>query len=150
LNKKLYRIAEAVPPSSISLVSTKQCRKVISQNEKFVLFFILSQNERNIVATSRVSMTNISTQQNKLDNIVEEYLDIFSSPTEVPLHCQVKHPINLTPDVSLPNKTIFYLSLLDNEEIKKKIQELNHKGYIHPISSPCGIPIVLVQKKYGS
>jgi hypothetical protein len=30
LNRKLYRIPEAVPPSVISLISTKQCRKVIS------------------------------------------------------------------------------------------------------------------------
>ena len=35
LNKKLYRIPEAVPPSVISLISSKQCRKVISQTEKF-------------------------------------------------------------------------------------------------------------------
>jgi hypothetical protein len=30
LNMKLYRIPEAVPPSVISLISAKQCRKVIS------------------------------------------------------------------------------------------------------------------------
>jgi hypothetical protein len=30
LNKKLYRIPEAFPPSAISLISAKQCRKVIS------------------------------------------------------------------------------------------------------------------------
>jgi hypothetical protein len=29
-NKKLYRIPEAVPPSAISLILSKQCRKVIS------------------------------------------------------------------------------------------------------------------------
>jgi hypothetical protein len=45
LNRKLYRIPEAVPPSDISLISAKQCRKVISQTEKFVFFMILSQNE---------------------------------------------------------------------------------------------------------
>jgi hypothetical protein len=40
--------------------------------------------------------------------------------------------------------------LLENEEIKRQIQELLHKGHIHPISSPCGSPIVLVQKKDGT
>ena len=40
LNKKLYRIPEAVPPSAISLISAKQCRKVISQTGKFVFFVI--------------------------------------------------------------------------------------------------------------
>jgi hypothetical protein len=41
-------------------------------------------------------------------------------------------------------------SLLENEEIKCQIQELIHKGHIHPISSPCRIPIMLVQNKHGT
>jgi hypothetical protein len=45
LNRKLYRIPEAVPPSAISLISAKKCRKVISQTGKFVFFVILSQSE---------------------------------------------------------------------------------------------------------
>jgi hypothetical protein len=45
LNKKLYRIPETVPPNDISLISAKQCRKVISQTGKFVFFMIPSQNE---------------------------------------------------------------------------------------------------------
>jgi hypothetical protein len=81
---------------------------------------------------------------------VEEYSDIFSSPTGVPLHCQVKHPIDLTPDAHLPNGPVYHHSLLENEEIKRQIQELIHKGHIHPSSSPCGSPIVLVQKKDGT
>jgi hypothetical protein len=87
LNKKLYRILEAIPPSAISLISVKQCRKVISQMGKFVFFIIHSQNERKIIATFRVFVTNLSTQQKNVDKVVEEYLDIFSSPTGVPLHC---------------------------------------------------------------
>ena len=57
---------------------------------------ILSQSERNIVATSRAYTNNLSTQQNQVDKVMEEYSHIFSSPTGVPLHYQVKHPINLT------------------------------------------------------
>jgi hypothetical protein len=45
LNRKLYRIPKAVPPSDISLISTKKCMKVISQMGKFVFFMIHSQNE---------------------------------------------------------------------------------------------------------
>jgi hypothetical protein len=96
---------------------------------------IHSQNERKIAATSRVSTTDLSTQQKQLDKIVEEYSDIFSSPTRVPLHYHVKHPIDMTPDAALPNGPVYHCSLLDNEEIKQKIQELLNKEYIHPISS---------------
>jgi hypothetical protein len=62
LNKKLYRIPKAVPPSAISLISAKKCRKVISQMGKFVFFMILSQNKRNITTIFRVSAADLSTQ----------------------------------------------------------------------------------------
>ena len=61
---------------------------------------------------------------------MEEYSYIFSSPTGVPLHCQVKHPIDLTPGATLPNGPIYRRSLLENNEIKRQIQELLHKGHI--------------------
>jgi hypothetical protein len=150
LNRKLYRIPKAIPPSAISLISAKKCRKVISQTGNFVFFMILSQNERNIIATSRVSTAELSTQQKQVDKVMEEYSDIFSSPTRVPLHYQVKHPIDLTPDTLLPNGPVYLCSLLENEEIKRQIQEFLHKGNILPISSPCGSPIMLVQKKDGT
>jgi hypothetical protein len=150
LNKKLYRIPKAVPPSVISLISAKQCRKVISQTRKFVFFVIHSQNEKNIAATFRVSATDLSTQQKQVDKAMEAYSYIFSSPTSVPLHCQFKHPIDLTPGAPLPNGPVYRHSLLENEEIKWKIQELHRKGHIHPSSSPCGSPIEMVQKKDGT
>jgi hypothetical protein len=45
LNKKFYKIPKAIPPSSISLISARQYKKVISQTVKFVFFMILSQND---------------------------------------------------------------------------------------------------------
>jgi hypothetical protein len=73
LNMKLYRIPEAVPPSVISFISAKQCKKVISQKGKFIFFVILSQNEKMITATSRVSVADLSTHQKQVDKVVEEY-----------------------------------------------------------------------------
>ena len=65
-----------------------------------------------------------------MDKVVEEYGDIFTSPTRVPLHCQVKHPIDLTPGAPQPNGPIYRLSVLKNDEIKRQIQELLQKGHI--------------------
>jgi hypothetical protein len=99
------------------------------------------------MTTSRTSTTDLSTQQKQVDKVVEEYSDIFSSPIGVPLHCQVKHPIDLTPGAPLTNGPVYRLFLLENEEITRLIQELFHKGHICPSSSPYGSPIVQVQKK---
>jgi hypothetical protein len=93
------------------------------------------------------SVANLSTHQKQVDKFVEEYKDIFSSPMRVPLHCQVKHPIDLTFDTLLSNGPVYRRSLLENEEIKRDIQELRHKRHIQPISSACGSPIMLAQKK---
>jgi hypothetical protein len=60
LNKKLYRIPKAVPPSTISFIFDMQCRKVISETGNFVFFVIHSQNERKIAATSRVFGVDLS------------------------------------------------------------------------------------------
>ena len=80
---------------------------------------ILTQSERKIIATSRASMIDLSMQQKQVDKVVEEYSDIFSSPTEVPLHYQVKHPIDLNLGTLLPNGPIYHRSLLENEKIKR-------------------------------
>jgi hypothetical protein len=85
--------------------------------------------------------------QNKVDEIMEEYRDIFSSPTGVLMHYQVKHPIDLTPNAPLPNGLVYHCLVMENDEIKHQIQEMLQKGHIRPSSSPCGSPIVLVQKK---
>ena len=55
--------------------------------------------------------------QQQMDKVVEEYGDIFTPPTGVPLHCQVKHPIDLTPGALLPNGLMYRHSLLENGEI---------------------------------
>ena len=45
---------------------------------------------------------------------------------------------------------MYQMSVMQNEEIKKQVQELNEKGVIWPSTSPYGSPIVLVLKKDGS
>eukprot|EP00253_Pinus_taeda_P035218 PITA_35218 len=78
-----------------------------------------------------------------MDKVVEEYRDIFASPTRVPLHYQVKHSIDLTLGTPLPNGPIYQCYVLENDEIKRQIQELLQKRHIKPSSSPCGSSIVL-------
>jgi hypothetical protein len=40
LGDQLYRVPEALPTTVVSLISTKQCRKVVSQTRRFILFMI--------------------------------------------------------------------------------------------------------------
>ena len=79
---------------------------------------IHSQGEKKVVATSMASTRDSTTQQKQVDKVMEEYKDIFTSPNGVPLHCQVKHSIDLTLGAPLPNGLVYRRSLLENEEIK--------------------------------
>jgi hypothetical protein len=150
LGRKLYRIPEVVSPTAIYLISAKKCSKVISQTGKFIFFVIRAHNKQKVSTTSITSTQIPSFQQKQVDEIVKEYRDILSSPTGVPTHYQVKHPIDLTLSASLPNERVYHHSLMENDEIKCQIQELLQKVHIQPISSPCGSSIVLVQKKDGT
>ena len=83
---KLYRIPEVVPPTAISLIYAKKCKKVISQTEKFVFFVIHTPSKWKVTTTSMASAIDLSTQQKQVDKVVEEYSNIFSSPIGVPLY----------------------------------------------------------------
>eukprot|EP00253_Pinus_taeda_P032521 PITA_32521 len=63
---------------------------------------------------------------------------------------QCRLPYNIKPFMNEPNGPIYRCSVLENDEIKRQIQELLQKGHIRLSSSPRGSPIVLVQKKDGT
>ena len=75
------------------------------------------QGKNNIFAMT--SRQDSSTQQQHMDKVVEEYRDIFTSPTRVHLHYQVKHSIDLTLGALLPNGPNDQHSILENNEIKR-------------------------------
>ena len=51
--------------------------------------------------------------------------------------------------VSLPNKVPYRLTLAENEELNKQVDELLQKGLIKESLSPCAIPAILAPKKNG-
>ena len=111
---------------------------------------IKPQHSRNTVATSQLTEQHNSQQQQQVNKIIEEYQNIFQAPYELPLHCQLKHSIELVPSSSLPNTSIYKRSILENEEIHRQGQDFIDKDHILPKSSPCVSPVILVPKKDGT
>jgi hypothetical protein len=61
---------------------------------------------------------------------------MFQEPKGLPLKRGIKHEIQLQQYCPLPNIGIYRISVMENVEIKKQIQELHDKGVIMPSTSP--------------
>jgi hypothetical protein len=114
---------------------------VVSQTERFFIFMVRSEGEWKVTTTAKTYAWGLSTQKQQVDRIVEEDKDIFSLPTGVTLHYQVKHSIDLALNDPLNNIPMYRCSVMENEEMKHHIQDIIMKDHIKPISSPYGSPI---------
>ena len=88
--------------------------------------------------------------KDELVDVVNQYWEMFQEPKGLPPKRGIQHKIQLQPDYPLPNIDMYRMSILESLEIKKQVQELLDKDVIHPSTSPCGSPIVLVPKKDGT
>ena len=84
------------------------------------------------------------------DNIrvVRDFPDVF--PEELPgmpPDREVEFVIDLLPGTTPTPKRSYRMSV---EELKKQLMELQEARYIRPNSSPCGAPVLFVEKKDGS
>jgi hypothetical protein len=52
LGNKMYRIPKIAPPTTISLVTAKQCSKIIAKTKKFVFLMIRPHGKKKTVATT--------------------------------------------------------------------------------------------------
>jgi hypothetical protein len=135
LDRQLYRIPEVALPNVISLICVKQCSTIISQTRKFVFFLIHAHTKQKVTATSMTFTQSLSLQQKQVDRIVEEYRDIFSSPTRVPTHCPVKHLIDLTPGTPFPNELDYRRSLKSSVRSKRCFKGA-HQTQLLPLQNP--------------
>jgi hypothetical protein len=92
-------------------------------------------------------------EEKPLENIkvVCEYPYVF--PEELPgmpPDRDIEFSIELLPGTAPISKRPYRMDVNDLVELKKQIEELLEKGFIRPSSSPCGAPVLFVNKKDGS
>ena len=83
--------------------------------------------------------------------MLSDYNDIIVDdlPNDLPPVRSIGHHIDLILGATFPNKATYRMTPIENEEIKKQVQELLDKGLIRESSSPCTIPTVLSPRKDG-
>jgi hypothetical protein len=83
--------------------------------------------------------------------VVRDFPDVF--PEELlgmPPDTEVEFVIDLLPGTAPISKRPYRMSVEELKELKKQLTELQEVGYIRPNSSPCGAPVLIIQKKEGS
>jgi hypothetical protein len=83
--------------------------------------------------------------------VVRDFPDVF--PEELPgmpADREVEFVIDLLPGTAPNSKRPYRMFVEELKELKKQLEELQEAGYIRPNSSPCGAPVLIVQKKDGS
>jgi hypothetical protein len=79
--------------------------------------------------------------------VLDEYHDVFSEPTELPPSRPYDHHIPLIPGVVPMNSKPYRYSPLHKDEIEKEVNALLKSGLIIPSVSPFAFPVLLVRKK---
>jgi hypothetical protein len=108
--------------------------------------FIVVRKPR-IVLTS----TRVDDLLEEVQELLEEFADIVVDelPHSLPPMRSVSHHIDLIPRASLPNKSVYRLTLQENEEVKRQVQDLLDKGLVRESLSLCVVSMVLSPKKDG-
>ena len=98
-----------------------------------------------------MTSTKISDLPIEIQEMLENYCDIIVDdlPNELPPIRKISHHIYLIQGENLPNKEAYRITPIENEEIKKHVQELLDKALIRESLSPCAVLTVLSPKKYG-
>nr|GEU74953.1 putative reverse transcriptase domain-containing protein [Tanacetum cinerariifolium] len=101
----------------------------------------------------RAQVMEKKSDEKRLENIpiVREFPDIF--PEELPglpPVRQVEFQIDLIPRATHVARAPYRLAPSEMKELSNQLQELTDRGFIRPITSPWGAPVLFVKKKDGS
>jgi hypothetical protein len=141
-----YIVRAHTKKMNLSLVNAGQMKRLVNASRNFVLLMIKPKDD-----IENEAFQGCDTKlKSDLYEVVNPYNEMFKEPKGLPPKRGIQHEIQLQQDSPLPNIGMYRMSVMENAEIKKQIQELLDKGVIVPSSSPCGSPIVLVPKKDGT
>ncbi|GBG75163.1 hypothetical protein CBR_g19676 [Chara braunii] len=98
------------------------------------------------VAVADSSPTDLSSDP-RVVRLLDEFADIFESPTGVVPDRPISHEIILEAGAVPPKGCIYRMSEEELEVLRAQLDDLLAKGLIRPSSSPYGAPVLFVRKK---
>ncbi|GBG64243.1 hypothetical protein CBR_g41164 [Chara braunii] len=98
------------------------------------------------VAVADSSPTDLSSDP-RVVRLLDEFADIFESPTSVVSDRPISHEIILEAGAVPPKGCIYRMSEEELEVLRAQLDDLLAKGWIRPSSSPYGAPVLFVRKR---
>ncbi|XP_035544590.1 uncharacterized protein LOC118347985 [Juglans regia] len=101
-----------------------------------------------IVACSSIELPSLQNVQ--VQQLLQQYKEVFNEPTGLPPNRSHDHKINLKQDISAISVRPYRYPFYQKPEIEKIVKELLNSGVIRPSQSPFSSPVLLVRKSDGT
>ena len=82
--------------------------------------------------------------------VVSEFQDVFDDILELPPDREIEFCIELMPGTAPIHRSPYRMALVETEELRRQIDELEERRFIRKSHSPWGAPVLFVTKKHGS
>ncbi|GBG83904.1 hypothetical protein CBR_g37775 [Chara braunii] len=96
--------------------------------------------------TTESSPTDLSSDP-RVVRLLDEFTNIFESPTDVVPDRPISHEIILEAGAVPPKGCIYHMSEEELVVLRAQLDDPLDKGWIRPSSSPYGVPVLFVRKK---
>jgi predicted aspartyl protease len=131
-----------------SLIKTKALKKAMRCNQLEQIFLVALQE----VKEEKPEKPPDGCEREEEEKILQEYNDLFPAelPKHLPIARTVDHRIDIIPGSAPAFKQVYRASPVENDAIKKHLDELLEKGLVQPSKSPYGAPVLMVKKPDGT
>jgi hypothetical protein len=102
-----------------------------------------------LAVLEEVSDQVVMAQEKAIQELLQEYQDVFSEPKALPPPRFYDHQIPLLPNAAPVNARPYRYSPHHKDEIEKQVKQLLEDGLIVHSTSPFASPVILVLKKDG-
>jgi hypothetical protein len=126
------------------MLATKSETRDVRNSPDQVLFVLVCKD-------ILISANDITSLPSVVSNLLEDYEDVFpkETPAGLPPFRGIKHQIDLIPGAAFPNRPPYRTNPEETKKMKRQVQELLDKGFVHESLSPCVVPVILVPKRDG-
>ena len=112
--------------TSLSLVNTGQIKRLINSSKSLVLLMVKEKENDKLDSFKGCDPKH----QDEIVKLITNYSEVFQTSKGLLPKREIAHEIYLQQDAPLPNISMYKLSVIENEEIKKTVQDLLENGII--------------------